>query len=120
MAYKQRFGKWGEAKAEAFLKDKGLILVGKNVRTRYGEIDLVMKDGETLVFIEVKTRASLDYGTPEESITPQKRLKMIQSAEAFIQNHPSDGVYWRIDVLAIFGQPHDPEPEILWFDNAVA
>jgi putative endonuclease len=120
VAYKQRLGKWGEAKAEAFLNGKGLVTIARNVRTHYGEIDLLMKDHDTIVFVEVKTRTSLDFGTPEESITRRKRVRMIQSAEIYMQEHPECGNYWRIDVLAIFGQSNDPDPEIMWFDNAVA
>ena len=93
--------------------------MGKNIRTHYGEIDLLMKDGEALVFVEVKTRTSLEFGTPEESITPRKQLKMVQSAEACMQEHPEWGSTWRIDVLSIFGHPGDPEPEIVWFENAI-
>jgi putative endonuclease len=117
--YRQRLGKWGETRAEAFLQGKGLVSVAKNIRTHYGEIDLLMKDGDALVFVEVKTRTTLDFGTPEESITPRKKLKMVQSAEAWIQAHPECGSSWRIDVLAIFGRPGDPDPEILWFENAI-
>ncbi len=117
--YRQRLGKWGETVAEAFLQGKGLVSIGKNIRTRYGEIDLLMKDRDGLIFVEVKTRTSLDFGTPEESITPRKQLRMVQSAEACMQEHPEWGSNWRIDVLSIFGRPGDPDPEILWFENAV-
>lgn len=119
MAYKQRLGSWGENLAETYLKEKGLVPLGRNIRTRYGEVDLVMRDGETIVFIEVKTRTNLDFGTPEESITRKKRTRMIQTAEACMQEHPEWGGYWRIDVLAVLGRSNDPEPEIMWFDNAV-
>jgi putative endonuclease len=120
MAYKQRLGNWGETLAETYLKEKGLIFVGRNIHTHYGEIDLVMKDGETIVFVEVKTRTSLDFGTPEESITRKKRERMINSATEFMQSHPEWGDYFRIDVLAIFGPKGDPTPEMIWFENAVA
>ena len=66
--------------------DKGLVTIAQNVRTHYGEIDLLMKDHDTMVFVEVKTRTSLDFGTPEESITRRKRLRMIQSAESYMQD----------------------------------
>lgn len=119
MAYKQRLGSWGENLAETYLKQQGLVPLERNMRTRYGEADLVMQDGETIVFVEVKTRTSLDFGAPEESITRKKRARMIQTAEACMQMHPEWGGYWRIDVLAILGPSNDPEPEIMWFDNAV-
>jgi putative endonuclease len=120
MAYKQRLGSWGEILAEAYLKDKGLDFIGRNIHTHYGEIDLVMLDCETIVFVEVKTRTSLDFGTPEESITKKKRERMIRSAMEWMQSHPEWGGYYRIDVLAIFGPKGDPRPEMIWFENAVA
>jgi len=120
MAYKQSLGSWGELLAEAYLKDKGLNCIGRNIRTHHGEIDLVMTDGETIVFIEVKTRTSLDFGTPEESITKKKRERMIHSATEWMQSHPEWGGDFRIDVVAIYGPKGDPKPEMIWFENAVA
>jgi putative endonuclease len=119
MTYRQKLGSWGEMLAETYLKDKGLILVGRNIHTHYGEIDLVMQEGETIVFIEVKTRTSFDFGTPEESITKRKKERMLKSALETMQGHAEWSGDYRIDVVAIFGQKGDPDPEILWFENAV-
>ena len=81
MAYRQRIGRWGEDVAQNFMVEKGLYPIAANLRTQYGEIDLIMKDGETVVFIEVKTRTNTKFGLPEVSINRQKQLHLIQSAE---------------------------------------
>jgi putative endonuclease len=119
MAYRQRLGSWGEQMAENYLVQRGFIPLFRNYRTRYGEIDLVMKDQETIVFVEVKTRTNLEFGNPEESITAQKRKRMLHSAEACLQAHPELSGYYRIDVMAVNGSPADATPEILWFENAL-
>lgn len=119
MAYRQRIGQWGEELAKNFLIGKGFIPIASNLRTQYGEIDLIMKNGNTIVFIEVKTRTNAKYGLPEVSITRQKQLHLKQSAEFLMGENPDWGENWRIDVLAISGRPVDPQPEILWFENAV-
>jgi putative endonuclease len=119
MPYRQRIGNWGEKVAKNFLVRKGLIPIAANLRTQYGEIDLIMKDGSTIVFIEVKTRTNMKYGLPEVSITRQKQSHIKKSAEFLMQEHPEWGDNWRIDVLAISGRPADPDPEIFWFENAV-
>ena len=119
MAYKQRIGQWGETVAQNFLVEKGLIPISANLRTEYGEIDLIMKDGNTIVFIEVKTRTNNKFGLPEGGITRRKQLHIKQSAAFLMMEHPDWGESWRIDVLAISGRPGDQPPEIHWFENAV-
>jgi putative endonuclease len=119
VAYRQRLGSWGEKIAETYLIQQGLELLFRNYRTRFGEIDLVMRNSQTIVFVEVKTRTNLDYGNPEESITKKKKNRMLLSAQACLQDHPEWGGYYRIDVLAVNGSPKDESPEIVWFDNAI-
>jgi putative endonuclease len=119
MARKQAVGKWGEQLAETFLAARGCTLVERNVRTPYGEIDLVVqKNGDLLIFVEVKTRTSQTFGKPEEAITAQKKLHMLQSAEAYLLQHPDYAGDWRIDVVAIY-QSGPGNPEIVWFENAL-
>lgn len=119
MAYKQRVGRWGEELAQNFLEKKGLTAVASNLHTRYGEIDLIMRDGLSIVFIEVKTRTNSRFGMPEASVNQHKQLHIKQAAEYLMQEHPDWGENWRIDVLSISGRPGDLAPEILWFVNAV-
>ena len=78
-----------------------------------------MKDGNTIVFIEVKTRTNKKFGLPESGITRQKQLHIKQSAEFLMMAHQEWGEFWRIDVVAIAGRPGDLTPEIHWFENAV-
>jgi putative endonuclease len=119
MNQKQKLGKWGEELAENFLISQKLQPFLRNYRTSYGEIDLIMKNGEEIVFVEVKTRASLSLGYPEISVTPQKCKHLIAAAQAFFQENPNMECNWRIDVVAIQGNPEDKNPKIEWFENAV-
>jgi putative endonuclease len=116
---RQALGKWGEAMAAAFLENQGYIIIERNRRTRYGEVDLVAQEGEVLVFVEVKTRTSDAYGFPEESITSQKREHLISTAKAILQSMSERSISWRIDVIAIRKVNHADQPEIVHFKNAV-
>lgn len=78
----------GEAAAQAWLERKGWGFVDRNFRTRYGEIDLIMQEGKTLIFVEVKTRRSRRFGAPEESVTERKLERLQAAAEAWLQRHP--------------------------------
>lgn len=118
--FKQRIGAWGERQAETYLIERGLIPLERNYRTTYGEIDLVMQQGEQLVFVEVKTRSNDRFGMPEESVTEQKKEHLTQAAQKYIEEHPAAPMDWRIDVVSI-RRKNGAEPfEITWFENAVA
>ena len=92
-------GRVGEDIAERHLAKLGLSIVARNYRCTYGEIDLVALDGDELVFVEVRTRASRDFGSPEESITPAKQARMVRCALSYLSAKPPSS--WRIDVVAI-------------------
>lgn len=77
-------GYYGEAIACRALEKRGYRLVEKNFTIHGGEIDLIMKKGRELIFVEVKTRRNEHYGSPLESITPQKQRRMIRAAEVFL------------------------------------
>jgi putative endonuclease len=94
-------GRLGEKLATDFLKKKGCRIVETNYRCRYGEIDIVARQGNCLVFVEVRTKTDLTFGTPEESISYAKMQHMTQSAEYYLQEHQVDQPNWRIDVIAI-------------------
>jgi putative endonuclease len=116
---RQSLGRWGEAAAAQFLASRGYAPLEKNVRTPYGEIDLVMQDGETLVFVEVKARTSRAYGAPETGITPQKAAHLIASAEHYLGEHEAHAQRdWRIDVVAV-EQGAGGAARIAHFENAV-
>lgn len=116
MKHNQRVGKWGEETAVEYLRQRGCDIVGQNVRTPYGEIDIVAKKDNTIIFIEVKTRTSNTMGLPEESITPRKREHMIACAENYAMEHEIDR--WQIDVISIEGKP-GATPKVTHFENAI-
>ncbi len=77
-------GAWGEEIALRYLRQRGYELVERNYRTRYGEIDLVMRQGTTLVFVEVKLRRGMDFGDPLEAVTPLKQARIRRVAEQYL------------------------------------
>ena len=115
---RQEVGRWGEKLAAAYLAQQGYDILEQNVRTAYGEIDLVVQRAHELVFVEVKTRRSLQYGFPEESVHARKQEHLRASALAYLQTHPDLEMNWRIDVIAILDRPGS-EPELTHFENAV-
>ena len=116
MKHNQRIGKWGEDTAAEYLIQRGHEISARNVRTPYGEIDIVSKQGDTTIFVEVKTRTSNTMGLPEESITPRKREHMLACADHYAAEHEID--HWQIDVIAIEGKP-GLTPKITHFENAL-
>jgi putative endonuclease len=121
----RELGHWGEKKAEEFLVGKGYAILACNVRTPYGEIDLIAQhssahhpDSQTIVFVEVKTRSSKTFGYPESSVTPKKQEHLISAAQHYLQEHPELQQDWQVDVIAI--QRHkNREPVIQHFENAI-
>jgi len=74
----------------AHLRANGYEIVSRNWRTRFGEIDVIARDGETLSFVEVKTRSRGGFGGPEAALHPHKRARLVAAARAFLAGHPSD------------------------------
>ena len=113
----QSTGKAGEQIGECFLKKQGYEIIARNVRSPFGEIDLVAKHRKTLVFIEVKTRRSSDFGLPEESITERKKTRLGRLASWYLTNHFEDQNFpVRFDVLAV--QLQGAQPDIRLIPNA--
>lgn len=106
-----------ENTACAYLKNRGLRLIDRNCRSPYGEIDLIMNDNETLVFIEVRYRKDTRYGLAQETIGPGKQQRVIRSAQWYLQQNSklSDRVC-RFDIIAITGD--DKNRSISWIPNA--
>ena len=94
-------GKRGEDYAAQYLIDHGYALRARNWRCPVGEIDLVTEMNDRLIFVEVRTRRGDRLGTPEESITPAKRAKLIAAAQTYLDEHGQTDRDWRIDVVAI-------------------
>jgi putative endonuclease len=97
---RQGLGRWGEELAAQHLMAKGYQMVARNWRCVTGELDLVVREGGSLVFVEVRARRGRALGTPEESITLAKQARLIDLAAAYAQEHDWTGPY-RIDVVAI-------------------
>jgi len=113
---KQEIGTWGETEAEKYFTKLGLKLIQKNYRTRFGEIDLIMQDGDEYVFVEVKTRTTPSFGFPEEAVNDEKIDHLTEAAEKYLETHP-EIEEWRMDVLAIIGKPGMTNPQIEWYKN---
>lgn len=108
-------GNKGEEIACQYLKKQGYQIIERNFRIRGGEIDIVAQDGQYLVFVEVKTRYSHEYGLPVESITPWKIKYLKKTAQFYLQKIDyGDGPY-RLDFVGIdfANQPENPEIEII-------
>jgi len=95
------FGSEGENLAEKFLKSKGYQIIKRNFRFGRGEIDIIAKDGDCLVFVEVKTRKSLEFGEPEYAITKSKVRQLKKLAEAYFYVNKIEEQYCRFDVICI-------------------
>ncbi len=99
--YRTRLGNRGEKLAAEHLKRLGFLILDTNFRCRAGEIDIVARQGDTLVFVEVRTRRGSAFGTPQESLTPAKGRKIITTAQTYLQTHEDLPLDWRIDVVAV-------------------
>ncbi len=96
------FGKRGELEAARLLKKDGYKIIEMNYRSRFGEVDIVARDGDVLVFVEVKTRSSLDFGSPKEAVGEKKKGHIIQSAQDFLVRFDALGVpEVRFDVVSL-------------------
>ncbi|HEX9090881.1 MAG TPA: YraN family protein [Anaerolineales bacterium] len=112
-------GRMGESIAISFLEKQGYTILEKNYRTPYGEIDVISKLAESIIFVEVKTRASSTLGPPEISVTRRKAEHMRCAAEYYIQQHPELNNDWRVDVIAIQMQTGDQPARIEHFENVI-
>lgn len=101
--------------AEEFLQRQGLILCCRNFHTRYGEIDRIFRDGDTLVFVEVRYRRRSHYGSAAESVNLRKQQRLRLAAEAYLQSLSVALLPdCRFDVVALDGEPMIPD----WYQNA--
>jgi len=106
-------GRAAESHAEDFLLGRGLKLVARNWRCRFGEIDLIMQDGAALVFVEVRLRSRADFGGAAASVTPAKQKKLLAAARQYLAGLPSLPPC-RFDVVALSGAAAEPA----WIRNA--
>ena len=113
----QAHGRLGEDLAHRFLRKQGVTIVARNFHARAGrgEIDLIARHGETLVFVEVKTRASAAYGSPDRAVGLDKERDLRHAASEYIRRSGSDWEHARFDLINILlGDP----PKIEWVRDA--
>jgi len=116
---RQEVGKLGEEAARKFLKKRGYRIRETGFRCRHGEIDIVAQKKDYLVFVEVRTKTNLEFGTPEESITQAKKEKLITSALTYTTTHQNLPSLWRIDVVAIELDEKGKTKRIEIIENAI-
>ncbi len=102
------------------MEKRGYRIIETNFRCREGEIDIVAEKMGQLVFVEVRTKRSKEFGTPEESITPAKREKLIQVATTYLQTYHALSQPWRIDVVAVELGPDGLPSRVELIENAIA
>lgn len=105
-------GQRGEAAAARYLKRKGCKIVARGQRGALGELDLVAVHGRTVVFVEVKTRASGEEGTPAEAVTPEKQRRLTRLALGYLRRHGLLEYSARFDVVAVVWPPERKRPQI--------
>lgn len=112
-------GDWGEAQVADYLRSRGFRIVTSKYHCRFGEIDLIARDGKTLCFIEVKLRSNLSFGLPREFVTANKQRKLFTTAEYYLSTHDPDA-YCRFDVAEVYtDKEHSPEhTRIEYIENA--
>ena len=99
---RQGLGAAGERLARRHLEQQGYEFIAANWRRPYGELDLIMRDGDTLVFIEVKTRRGERFGSAEESVPRAQVSRLLRAAESFLGEEPEfAGLFWRVDLMAV-------------------
>jgi putative endonuclease len=98
---RKALGNRGETLAAQRLESLGYAIRERNWRCPVGELDLVAERDGVLIFVEVRTRHGDKFGTPEESITPAKRAKLLEVAQTYLEEHAEEDRNWRIDVVAI-------------------
>jgi putative endonuclease len=120
-APRQALGRSGEDLARSYLETLGYVFVTANWRTRSGELDLVMRERDVLVFVEVKTRRGEAAGRAEEGISPAQARRILQTAEMFVMNHSDVQISaWRVDLVAVtFERGANPARITHWQDALV-
>jgi putative endonuclease len=110
---RQQFGQTGESIAARFLRKMGYRIIEKNYRNVLGEIDIIARDRDTLVFVEVKARASGRYGNPKYAVTPRKQRKISMVALLYLKSTSQSRIKARFDVVAIRSAAAAPHIELI-------
>ena len=113
----RNFWQQGEDLAARHLRKKGFKILERNARLGRNEVDIIARDGDTIVFVEVRTRQTPDPVAPEDTVGPVKMRHLHAAADWYIAKHPSDSTYYRFDIVAII-LPEGGKPSITHFPNA--
>jgi putative endonuclease len=107
-------GARGEDLAVKYLKKKGYKVIERNYRCQLGEIDLIARQGDTLVFVEIKSRSSPGFGLPQEAVDRFKQDKLIEVARAYLaERRLTEDITMRFDVVAVRLTPSGPDIELI-------
>lgn len=106
-------GSAGEKIAEKLLKKEGYRILERNYRCRYGEIDIIALDGDTIVFVEVKTRRNTAFGVPQQSVNPRKQRHMTLAATWYLTENRLNNRSARFDVVSIITQDENISTELI-------
>ena len=115
----REIGALGEKIAAEYLTRLGYVIRERNFRSREGEIDIIAEKDDFLVFIEVRTRRSLSFGTPEESVTAQKKERLIALTQVYMEDREDLPSSWRIDVVALELGPKGQISRLELIENAI-
>jgi putative endonuclease len=110
---RQKFGERGETLAARYLKRSGYKIIEQNYRTKLGEIDIIARENKTIVFIEVKSRRSIRYGSPKWAVTPDKQRRISKVALYYLKTTEQSDIKARFDVVAITSNRDQPQIEIV-------
>jgi len=110
---RQQYGEAGEALAARMLQRRGYKIVETNYRTKLGEIDIIARDGDTIVFVEVKARQTGRFGAPKWAVTPRKQRKISMVALYYLKTTGQSQAKARFDVVSIRSALQNPELEII-------
>lgn len=110
---RQKFGEESESIAVSYLKKQGYKIIEQNYRTKLGEIDIIAKEKDTIVFIEVKSRKSKNFGSPKWAVTPKKQRKISMVALWYLKTTMQSNVKARFDVVSIISSKDKPSIEIV-------
>ncbi len=114
---KKELGRYGEQRAVQYLQENGYKIISRNYYSRYGELDIVCQKQREIIFVEVKTRKTKLYGSPEESITYKKMQSMKKAALQYLHDYPAAFRGLRFDVISIFID-HQGKEDINHIENA--
>jgi putative endonuclease len=112
-------GQQGERRAARYLRQKGYQIIRRNFRVRGGEVDLVCRDGECLVFVEVKTRTAGGLGYPEDAVQRVKQLRLLRAVNCYLAKLSLPPPAYRVDVVSIEYAPTGPA-DIIHYQNVTA